>query len=243
MSLRLCVRAFVLDMDDTVNRTSEAMDAGLRAAVAAVWPDLSPELLADAVAGYVHDDARWFERFSRGRIDFGAMRWGRLSELAHRLGSDIDEHSFLQFERCYRDVFEGSCRAHEDALRLIERAGAAGVPLGVLSNSAERMTRMKLRRLGLEQHFAVVLSCDQLEAGKPDRRAYSAVCRALACGPDQVGYVDDLHRDAVGALQAGLQSVWLDRLGVAAGTAEHQAPAPARVGCLDQIELEPVGAR
>lgn len=242
-SLHLHVRAFVLDMDDTVNRTSEAMDAGLHAAVATMWPELSPERLSEAVSGYIRDDAGWFERFSTGSIDFPTMRRGRLTELSRVLGGEVDELGFLRFERTYREVFEQSCRVHEDALRLIRRAATAGVPLGVLSNSAERMTRMKVRRLGLEGRFVAVLSCDQLAAGKPDPQAYLSACRSLGIGPADVGYVDDLRRDAEGGAQAGLQSVWLDRRGIGDDAADAGAGSPARVTSLDQIEVEPVPGR
>lgn len=237
------VRAFVLDMDDTVNRTHEAMDAGLRAGVQVLWPELSEQRAADAIAGYVRDDAGWFERFSTGRIDFPTMRRGRLRELATGLGERVGQEQFIRFEQVYRDVFEGSCRAHDDALRLIDRAQLEGIPLAVLSNSAEQMTRMKVARLGLAERFSAVVSCDQLVAGKPEPLAYVAVCAALGCEPDQVGYVDDLRRDALGAVAAGLQSVWLDRLGRGEQGSGEGDGFVARVTSLDEIELEPLAGR
>ncbi|SER82243.1 putative hydrolase of the HAD superfamily [Propionibacterium cyclohexanicum] len=234
----LRVRACVLDMDDTVNRTSEAMDIGLRAGVEALWPALSSPLRTEAVRRYVVDEAGWFERFSTGRIGFREMRRGRLDALAAELGTEVDDSQFGCFEQVYRDAFERSCRAYEDALRLIGQASAAGVPIAVLSNSAEHMTRMKVNRLGLQDSFAAVFSCDQLPAGKPDPGAYRAVCQTLGCDPGEVGYVDDLYRDARGASLAGLSAIWVDRRAEGRRAGDDGQGSVIRVTSLDEIGLE-----
>ncbi|MCT2988520.1 hypothetical protein EFN19_04235, partial [Propionibacterium freudenreichii] len=60
--------------------------------------------------------------------------------------------------------------------------------------------------------------------------------------PGEVGYVDDLFRDAHGGAQAGLKAVWLDRIGED-GTpdSEHQVrsgdQAVPMIGGLDQLDV------
>lgn len=232
----LRVAALVLDMDDTINQTDRAMCRGLRQATAALWPQLDEQDRARCIEDYVADRAGWFDRFARGEIDFETMRRGRLVDMAAGLGERIDGERLRHFELIYRRAFAEACAPWPDALGLIDRADAAGIPVAVLSNSAQRMTAMKVRRLGLEGRLAEVLSSDRLGVGKPDPAAYRAMCARLGSAPVLVGYVDDHLRDALGASRAGMQSFWLDRAG--RGQAPTDQPA---VVSLDQLLLEPAG--
>ena len=232
----LRVAALVLDMDDTINKTGRAMRAGLRQATNALWPRLDEQDRFRRIEDYVADSTGWFDRFTRGEIDFETMRRGRLTDLAAGLGERIDDERLRHFELIYRRAFAEACTPWPDALGLIDRADAAGIPVAVLSNSAQQMTVMKVRRLGLEGRFAEVFSSDQLGVGKPDPAAYRAVCARLGSAPALVGYVDDHLRDARGASRVGMQSFWLDR----AGRGQASADQPAVVS-LDQLLLEPAG--
>jgi len=234
--LVLRVAALVLDMDDTINQTDRAMRAGLRCATRALWPQLGEPDRERSIQEYVADRTGWFDRFARGEIDFEEMRRGRLVDMANGLGVRVDDEHLRRFESTYRSAFAEACTPWPDALALIDRADAAGVPVAVLSNSAQQMTVMKVRRLGLEGRFAQVFSSDQLGAGKPDPGAYRAACARLDAVPAAVGYVDDHLRDAVGASRVGMQSVWLDRGGRGEGPADQPA-----VASLDQLLLEHVG--
>ncbi|MFT8395662.1 HAD family hydrolase [Propionibacterium sp.] len=249
MAVLLRVEALVLDMDDTINRTTEAMYGALGTAASTLWPALSEQDRAAAVDHYVRDEAGWFPRFSTGALDYGGMRRGRLGAMARAIGvAELDDENFTRFETTYRAAFVAGCCAWDDALRLIDRAEEAGIPVAVLSNSTEFMTRKKVNRLGIADLFTAVLTCDQLGAGKPDPNAYRAACEALDCAPDKVGYVDDLRRDALGATAAGLQSVWLDRLGIGDQVSCGQLSGgkdafAARVTSLDEIDLEMLAGR
>ena len=92
---------------------------------------------------------------------------------------------------------------------------ALGVPTGVVSNHETANLLAKLERSGLGGRFDVVL-CPS-EGGlpaKPHPRAFLAGCEPLGTDPATTAYVGDrLRTDAVGARDAGLVGVWLDRRG------------------------------
>lgn len=235
-SVTLTVSALVLDMDDTINRTGPAMRTGLWRATEELWPQLDDEERGRRIEDYVADRAGWFDRFSSGHIDFETMRRGRLGDMAAGLGERLADERLHRFESVYRAAFAAACAPWPDALGLIDRADAAGVPVAVLSNSAQRMTLMKVDRLGLAGRFALVLSSDRLGSGKPDPAAFRAACERLGAEPALTGYVDDSLRDAGGAALAGLQSCWLDR------ARRGGAPAGQRVVTdLDRLLIERAG--
>jgi putative hydrolase of the HAD superfamily len=81
-----------------------------------------------------------------------------------------------------------------------------------------------LARIGLAHHFEVSLSAGSLGCAKPDPRAYTSLAAALTLDPAQILFVgDDPHADVIGPRSAGMQTVWVNRLGVAW---PHSLPAP-----------------
>jgi putative hydrolase of the HAD superfamily len=64
----------------------------------------------------------------------------------------------------------------------------------------------------LLDRIAVVVASSELPAGKPDPRAFTALCQRLGTTAGSVMFVgDDPLTDVAGARSAGLQAVLLDR--------------------------------
>ena len=69
-----------------------------------------------------------------------------------------------------------------------------------------------LERVGLAPYFRAAISAREFGIGKPDPRIFVAAAGALDVAPEHVLHVgDDATLDALGALNAGMQSAWLNR--------------------------------
>ncbi|AXR82264.1 HAD family hydrolase [Natrarchaeobaculum sulfurireducens] len=80
--------------------------------------------------------------------------------------------------------------------------------VGLLTNGPVRAQRDKLETLGWEDAFDAALVTGELEAGKPDRRAFDAIADALAVAPGDVVYVgDEVDADVYGATNAGMDVI------------------------------------
>jgi HAD superfamily hydrolase (TIGR01549 family) len=94
---------------------------------------------------------------------------------------------------------------------------AARFPLVSISNG-----NADLERVGLSPYFRAAISAREFGVGKPDPRIFVAGAGALDVLPENVLHVgDDATLDALGALNAGMQSAWLNR-------ADHLWPHEAR---------------
>ncbi|ASU40423.1 hydrolase [Herbaspirillum sp. meg3] len=81
------------------------------------------------------------------------------------------------------------------------------VRLGTVSNGFA-----DLGRIGLAEHFEISIAAHQFGTAKPDPTIFHAACTALDVSPEQAIYVgDDLTLDVLGAQQAGLRAVWMNR--------------------------------
>ncbi len=97
----------------------------------------------------------------------------------------------------------------QDAAEAIAAARAAGAEVAVLTNGTEENTRrlLELGALPVEHVFAT----EQVGAYKPAPAPYLDAAERLGLEPRQVTLVAAHGWDVLGALNAGLQAVWVDR--------------------------------
>ncbi|MFH8408216.1 HAD family hydrolase [Streptomyces sp. NPDC018019] len=169
-----------------------------------------------------------FARFLAGELGFLEHRRERARSF---LGKPLsDDEADAWFGR-YVAHYEAAWALFPDTVRALEEL-APLTRQGVLSNSSGAVQERKLRTLGIRDHFEVVLCADEVGHAKPTAEAFRAACDALGLEPARVLYVGD-HRDvdAVGARDAGLGAVWVDRAGE-----PGEAPAGVtRVGGLAEL--------
>ncbi len=86
--------------------------------------------------------------------------------------------------------------------------------VGLLTNGPVRAQRDKLDTLGWAGVFDAAVVTGELEAGKPDRRAFEAVLGELEVGPHEAVYVgDELEADITGATAVGMRAIQVLRTG------------------------------
>lgn len=92
-------------------------------------------------------------------------------------------------------------------------------PLGLVTNGASCLQHEKLDHSGLRPFFDVVIVSAEFGIGKPDASIFRHALSCLVEPHEQAVMLgDSLARDIDGALSAGLQAIWVNRLG-------HQRPA------------------
>ncbi len=212
------MRALLLDLDGTLLDHRAAADAAVVSWVAT----LLGHVPAGLVARWAELEERYVTRAERGELTWQEQRRHRLTELFVELGLPpardpvLDVH-FAAFLTHYAQAWT----AYDDVDAAVASWVAAGVRVAVLTNGVEEQQRRKLEVIGVLSHVEFVVGLDALGVGKPDPRVYAESCRRFGLPAEEVVYVgDDVARDAVGAHQAGLVGVWLNRLGL---------PVPAEV--------------
>lgn len=97
-------------------------------------------------------------------------------------------------------------RVFDDVLPALETLAQRGVRLGVISNWDERLEPL-LERLGLRQHFEIVVVSCCAGFTKPSREIFRLTLERLALAPEAVLHVGDSRReDMHGARAASLHA-------------------------------------
>lgn len=132
----------------------------------------------------------------------------RTREVGRLVGEDWEDMS--TFVRRARGA-DPQAVVRPEADRAIRAAHAAGVRLAILSNELDLFYGAEFRtRLPLLDLFETIVDATYTKILKPDRRAFQAVCDALALAPSACVFVDDQKRNADGAIAAGMRTVHFD---------------------------------
>ena len=143
----------------------------------------------------------------RFAYDLWALRHAMLTQLF--LTEDADVVRAQKLADAAMQVFASArnqVSLYEDVIPALSDL-ANHFALGSISNGFAN-----LAEIGLDQHFRVSLAAHQFGSAKPDPRIFLAAARTLQVQPEQVLHVgDDVHLDVVGAIESGMQAVWINR--------------------------------
>jgi putative hydrolase of the HAD superfamily len=220
--LPIPIRAVCLDIDDTlIDFTSTARQALCdligRDDMWLCWQRTTDEHVARVVAGELSYEQMHQERTKAFFADLGAL---------------LDDDLVADLERRRNTRLRASWRLYDDTLPCLDWLRAAGVKLAAVTNASGSHQRAKLDTLGIGRFFDTVVIAGELGAAKPDPVIFQTACARLGVPVEASMHVGDLlEADALGARDAGLHGVWLDR----SLTACHELRTGAGVHVIDSL--------
>jgi putative hydrolase of the HAD superfamily len=206
------LRALLLDLDGTLLDHRAAAATAIRAWV----PTLGVAAPEDLVERWTALEDEHVSRAERGEVTWQEQRRHRLTALFDLLGLGVATDEVLDAHFAdFLGHYEQGWTAYDDVAAAFAAWRTAGVRVAVLTNGVEDQQRRKLASIGVLPDIEFVVALDTLGVGKPDPRVYAEACSRFGLPASGVVYVgDDVARDAIGAHQAGLTGVWLDRFGL-----------------------------
>ena len=200
------IKAITIDLDDTlwpvwpaIERAEIALERWLHERA-----PMTAAIFANPVA---RNDVR--EHVMRTRTDL-KHNLSAIRREAIRVALYRSNENPLLAEEAF-DVFfseRNNVTLFDDALLALEFLSAR-YPVVALSNG-----NADVRRIGIGKYFKASISAQIFGSAKPDARIFLAASGACGVMPENVLHIgDDDHLDVLGALNAGMQTVWLNRPG------------------------------
>lgn len=128
------------------------------------------------------------------------------------------------------------------AIDLLDALDAAGVPLGLASNSVRPFVDLVLASAGVAHRFAVVVSGDEVAHAKPAPDLYLAACSALGVDPVDAVALEDSPTGVAAARAAGMLVVGVPYLDGITLEADVVAPSLADPVVLAALGLPTSGS-
>jgi phosphoglycolate phosphatase len=152
--------------------------------------------------------------------------------LAH-IEDDVDQ-MLADFLVHYEANIAAESRPFPGALEALDRLAASGARLAVCTNKRERLTRMLLHALDIEDYFAALAGRDTFPVSKPDPGHLLGVIAAASGDPSRALMVGDSAVDINTAESANVPSI-LVSFGYAPPPPEGPR-ADAVIGHFDELE-------
>lgn len=215
----------LLDIDDTLLSTQEAMHRAVTAATLATWPDVDGDRALAAGPRYRDDPGGHFRAYTRGEHDLEAMRTRRVEDLAQWLELVIEDDATTRWREHFDGGLLDGLTVFDDVRPTLDLCHERRVPVALLTNAGVAITADKLARCGLADLLAEraipLLTKDTLGIGKPAPEVFHRGAHELGLPPSRVAYVgDELDVDPLAALDAGLGAAWIRREGYAVRPAD-----------------------
>lgn len=126
-------------------------------------------------------------------------------------GDDLPASEFEALRERFIELYASDVCIHSRlfiSLSMLDEVGSRdGRRWGVVTNKPQRMTVALLRRLGLADLAASVVSGDQLPQRKPHPAPLLLAARELGLSPERCLYVGDAPRDIEAGRAAGMTTV------------------------------------
>jgi putative hydrolase of the HAD superfamily len=162
---------------------------------------------------------------ARDAASLAALRLECASLLADALALDVSGADVLP---SLTDSI--SFQAYPDAPPVLAHLAAEGLRLAVIANWDVSLHDV-LARLGLAEHFEVIVTAAGVGVAKPAAEPFRAALGRLGADPARCAHVgDDPVTDVAGARAAGLEAVLVDRSGRAADSLGDLTQLPAWLG-------------
>ncbi|GAA4119551.1 hypothetical protein GCM10022249_25380 [Enteractinococcus coprophilus] len=162
-----------------------------------------------AVDAFVHDPQDYYNAYINGRLSFGEQRMARVVDAMDILELDgkPDEELWLVG---YEDIVSRHWKPFDDVPPLLETLTDLGIAYGAATNNVTDYQAHKLEQAGLP--FEVVIGTDVTGKPKPHASMFLEGARQLGTDPENTLMIgDDVINDGLGARDAGLISLLVDR--------------------------------
>jgi putative hydrolase of the HAD superfamily len=203
-------RAVFFDLDDTLITHKEALERAL-ASVYPNYPELGAAYDLQGLIGAWKESLRWdYKNLPGDKLTEHQRRLGRIRKIWGPVKSNLSDAFCLRVAAEYLQVYQENWNLHEDVPAMLD--DFAGVRMGVVTNGYVTQQNQKLCQLRVDGHFRTVVTSEEAGVGKPAPAIFQLACQRLEVQTSDAAYVGDLlETDALGAQNAGLTGIWLNR--------------------------------
>jgi len=146
-----------------------------------------------------------------GKMNIDEARAERFRLLFDTAGQSVNNDEHWAASRTYRKRYMNTKRAIEGAAELLEKLHGKA-KLAIVSNNLLSEQVPKLREIGFEKYFDVLVTSAEAGVAKPDKRIFEIALEKLSVTPNEAVVIgDSFEKDVIGAFNAGIRSIWLNR--------------------------------
>ena len=144
------------------------------------------------------------------KITFKEQRIRRIREIFQN--QNLTENESFEYFNKYLGFYEDSWTIYPDVIEVLDFLKQQKIDVGILSDGAQKQQEFKLEKTGIMGYFNFVLTAESEGMSKPNPLFFLKGASMFGVETSEVIYIgDNLKKDAIGATEAGLLGIWLNR--------------------------------
>lgn len=144
---------------------------------------------------------------SETELDCILEGWRREDILRHFLGN-LTNAQIVEYGNQKDEFFQRAgvpVKPVSGLCEFLDHLEAMGIPKAVATSASERRTRVTLDQLHLTQHFAAIVTANDVTNGKPDPAIYRLAALQIKVPPEHVAVIEDSVSGVKAAKSAGMR--------------------------------------
>ncbi len=199
------IKTVIFDVDNTLYSYTEAHKEAFKALTAYAEEKLG---LSQEDFEKLHQDTEKELRAYMGNVAALHNRCIRYQVMLERRGIPLYPH-VLKMNDLYWNRLLEAAEPSDGALDTIKALKGQGIRIGIGTDMTARVQFLKLETLGILSYVDFLVSSEEAGAEKPEQAFFARCVEKAGCGADECLFVgDNLTKDVLGAVDAGLHGVW-----------------------------------
>ena len=192
--------------------------ASERYALSSLFSDLSIPYTAEWIDPYHEENDRCWSMFENGEMTMEELKGARFERFFRRTGLPFDGRKagmdYISYLGEAGFMLPGATAFIEDITKDHEAS--------IITNGIAYTQHRRFEKTDTEKYFSHVFVSEELGVQKPDRRFFSKVLGILGLGKDDCIVIGDSEKsDIQGALNAGIESIYISFDGKESAMADH----------------------
>jgi putative hydrolase of the HAD superfamily len=164
---------------------------------------------------YIGHNEKLWDRYRNGFIKVDELRWKRmwLTLIDFKIG---DEALAREMDRLFLDALPTRKTLFPHTIEILDYLTGKGYRLHLITNGFEKTQHSKLESAGLSGYFGEVITSEGSGSLKPQKEIFYYAFQKTGADPkESIMLGDSIEVDILGAINAGIDQVYVNHLGIA----------------------------
>ncbi|UCE14816.1 MAG: HAD family hydrolase [Candidatus Heimdallarchaeota archaeon] len=206
------IKGIVFDIDGTLLNHEQALQISLTNLYSLLREKIPHSNFEEFLLTWKIKTDKYINDYLDGRITFEEQRILRVQNVCRKWNYNLTPKKALNIFKIYHTKYEQNWILYEDVLPCLTRL--KNYSLGIISDGEGEQQRRKLAFTEIDSFFTSIIISGEVSIRKPNPSLFKMSAKELNLALDEILYVGDLlENDALGALNAGMHGVLINRSG------------------------------
>ena len=204
------IKGIVFDIDGTLLNHEQALERALTKLYSLMKKTIPHSRFDEFISTWKTKTNQYISEYLDGCLSFKQQRILRVQSVFNEWGYPLTPDKAMEVFKIYLYEYENNWTLYEDVVPSLIML--KNFPLGVISDGDGEQQRRKLAFTGIHSYFKSIVISGEVGLQKPHPKLFKKSAKELDLSLDEMLYIgDQLEKDALGAFNAGMQGVLINR--------------------------------